>query len=216
MENKRIRIIFYFVAGIFILGLCFVIWQWPKADMRVVVPVALIVRLAIEFCQVRIIAKRSLSSEIRLGYKISLWNTIFTGLAFIFIFVILFTLHHFSAALLLPLLSFSSFPVMMSFLTRRKIARYVVTEDKIIENGFWPDERKISDLHSIESSGIIKKIRIRFSDQYDIRIIKSDYSEAELAAFLQAVLDHSDIEAELDPAIQELLSNNQAHLKIEQ
>jgi molybdate-binding protein len=67
----------------------------------------------------------------------------------------------------------------------------------------------MSDLHSIVCNLNRSKIKIRFSDEYDIVIRSSEYSEAELAAFIQVILDHSDVEAELDSAVQELLRKNQ-------
>jgi molybdate-binding protein len=84
-----------------------------------------------------------------------------------------------------------------------------VTSEKFIENNFWLKERNMSDLHSIVCNLNRSKIKIRFSDEYDIVIRSSEYSEAELAAFIQVILDHSDVEAELDSAVQELLRKNQ-------
>lgn len=208
MQTSREKIIYWTLIA-FSLTAIILAMLLPKAiDMRIVFPVVLLYRIAIEWFQAHSIGKRNIPSGVKaqLTFRHRTFHYVMAAFVILCLTGLLFTKQHFGVYAIIPLMNASEFWFGDLNLIRRKVPRYILTSDKIIVNNFNTTERNLTHLHSIRITGLFQVIRISFSEEYDIKIRKSHYTEAELAAFIQALLDAAPVEADVDHEVRAMLT----------
>jgi hypothetical protein len=88
---------------------------------------------------------------------------------------------------------------------RLRAPRYILTADHLIENDHNLTRRKLEDLHSICLGWTSDHIKVRFVNQYDIVLSRNRYSDQELAAFIQKIINLAPVEGDIDPHVQKFL-----------
>lgn len=208
MQTRRDKIIYWTLVMIGVAAIGLALWLPEKSDMRIAIPVILVYRSGIEWLQASIIRKREIPlHKSQLAFRDSKTNWILSALVLLALIGFLFTDYHFtSLAVVVVLVNVSQFSLGNINLVRKNVPRYILTDEKLIVNDFRTVERKLEDLHSISISGLFPEVRISFVEEYDVRIRKSNYTEAELAAFIQSLLDAAPVEPDVDHNVRVLLT----------
>lgn len=87
----------------------------------------------------------------------------------------------------------------------KKTARFILTSDTLYVNDLLVHERNLEKLHSICLGWTSIHIKVRFVNQHDIVLSRNRYSDQELAALIQKIIDLAPVEADIDPHVQKFL-----------
>lgn len=177
-------------------------------DTRFVVAAALVYYIGMELLLPHLIKKReSIPSLAQLSFRHSKFDW-FLSLAVVVVLTgLLFTDYQLQPLpIAVIMLNVATPSLGRILLINANVPHYILTGEKIIVNDFSIQERKLSHLDSIRITGLFQHIRISFYEGYDIKIRKSHYTEAELAAFIQAVLDAAPVEVDVDHEVRAMLT----------
>lgn len=170
--------------------------------------VAIIWLMALSAYRTRILVRRQFKSQASLPFSYSIWNYLL-GISILTLIVLEVILSRpekiswFLSIYLLILVINGN-----ALATWRKIPRFILTPDRLLENDLFIKQRKLADLHSIKYNLIYRRIKIRFVNEYDITLVCAQYNEQQLAAFIKKIIDQSPVEAEIDPAIESFINEH--------